>query len=187
MRPRGGIEALPAALAADRDAAFPLLVRALIDGVYSGALRLLGNSADAEEVTQEAFLRAYRALGRYPAARVGELRLREWVWTIAANLCRNRARDRRRRGEETLDPEAALPDPAPGPEARALASAGSGALAAHLARLPWPQRAAVVLRHVTGLPHAEIAAALGRPVGTVKSDVHRGLQQLRRQLEEEEG
>ena len=78
-----------------------------------------------------------------------------------------------------------VPDPAPGPEAQALASAASEALAAHLARLPWAQRSAVVLRHVTGLTYAEVAAALARPVGTVKADVHRGLQQLRRYLEGE--
>ncbi len=182
---RIGTQALPAALAADRDAAFPHLVRALVDGVYSGVLRLTGSRADAEDLTQETFLRAYRALGEYPPGRIRELRLREWVWTIAANLCRNRARSRRRHPEEALPAEAALADPAPGPEVHALAAAGSEALAAQLARLPWAPRAAVVLRHVTGLTYAEIAAALGRPEGTVKADVHRGLQQLRAALEEE--
>ena len=106
-----GWQALPAALAADRDAAFPHLVRALIDGVYSGALRLTGSRADAEDVTQEAFLRAYRALGAYPPERIRELRLREWVWTIAANLCRNRARSRQRHPEEALPAEAAAGRP----------------------------------------------------------------------------
>jgi RNA polymerase sigma factor (sigma-70 family) len=182
---RIGVQALPAALAADRDAAFPHLVRALIDGVYSGALRLTGSRADAEDLTQEAFLRAYRALGEYPPERIRELRLREWVWTIAANLCRNRARSRERHPEEALFAAAATADPAPGPEAHALAAAGREALAAQLARLPWAQRSAVVLRHVTGLSYEEAAAALGRPVGTVKADVHRGLQQLRTALEEE--
>ena len=57
-------------------------------------------------------------------------------------------------------------------------------LAEQLARLPWAQRSAVVLRHVTGLSYSEVAAALARPVGTVKADVHRGLQQLRTLLEE---
>jgi len=185
MRHRIGIEALPAALAADRDAAFPHLVRALIDAVYSGALRLTASRTDAEDVTQEAFLRAYRALGAYPPERIRELRLREWLWTIAVNLCRNRARARQRRPEESLSGETPLADPAPGPEAQALASAGSEALAAQIARLPWAQRSAVVLRHVTGLSYADIAAALGRPVGTVKADVHRGLQQLRTLLEED--
>lgn len=183
-RRRMAMAALPAALAADRDAAFPHLVRALIDGIYSGALRLTGSPADAEDIAQEAFLRAYRALGAYPPERIRELRLREWVWAIAANLCRNRARSARRHPEQALPAEATVPDRSPGPEALAVAAVGSEVLAAHLARLSWAQRSAVVLRHVTGLPYAEIAAALGRPVGTVKADVHRGLQQLRNLLEE---
>ncbi len=185
MRHRIGMEALPAALAADRDAAFPHLVRALIDGIYSGALRLTGSRADAEDIAQEAFLRAYRALGTYPAERIRELQVREWVWGIAANLCRNRARSRQRHPVVALPADAPVSDPALGPEALALASTGDEVLARHLARLPWAQRSAVVLRHVTGLPYAEVAAALGRPVGTVKADVHRGLQQLRAALEEE--
>ena len=175
---------LPAALAADRDAAFPHLVRALIDGIYSGAVRLTGSRADAEDVTQEAFLRAYRALGTYPPERIRELRLREWVWAIAANLCRNRGRSARRHPEEALPAGAAVADPAPGPDAEAVAAAEGERLAALVAHLPWAQRAAVVLRHVTGLSYSEVAAALGRPVGTVQADVHRGLQQLRSLLEE---
>jgi RNA polymerase sigma-70 factor (ECF subfamily) len=181
---RIGIGALPAALAADRDAAFPHLVRALIDGVYSGALRLTGSRADAEDVTQEAFLRAYRALGTYPPKRIRDLRLREWLWTIAANLCRNRARALTRRHEEALAADGPPADPAPGPEAQAVAAVAGERLAMLLAALPWAQRSAVVLRHVTGLTYTEIAASLGRPLGTVKADAHRGLQQLRTLLEE---
>jgi len=176
---------LAAALADDLDTGFPRLVRALQDGVFAGALRLTGSRADAEEITQEAFVRAYRALGSYPPDRVRDLRLREWVWTIALNLCRNRARSRRRHPEEPLDGWAAAPDPAPGPEQEALAGAERERLARHLAQLPWAMRSAVVLRHVAGLPYAEVVVALGRPIGTVKSDVHRGLQRLQRSLKEE--
>jgi RNA polymerase sigma factor (sigma-70 family) len=176
---------LAAALADDRAAAFPDLVRALQDGIYSGALRLTGDRAAAEEVTQEAFLRAYRALGAYPASQVRSLALREWMWTITLNLCRNRARTLHRRPEGPWENPAAVPDPAPGPEQAALTAADRERLAHHLARLPWTTRAAVVLRHVAGLSYPEIAVALGRPPGTIKSDVHRGLQRLRGFLEEE--
>jgi RNA polymerase sigma factor (sigma-70 family) len=182
---RIGLEALPAALADDRDAAFPHLVRALQDGIYSGALRLTGSPSDAEEIAQEAFTRAYRALGEYPAERIRALRLRGWVWTIAANLCRNRARARSRRPEEPLPAVFPPADPAPGPEHEAMARCERERLASHLSRLPWGPRAAVVLRHIAGLGYAEIATALGRPLGTVKSDVHRGLARLRESLEEE--
>ncbi len=176
---------LAAALADDRDAAFPHVVRALQDGIFAGALRLTGSRADAEEITQEAFVRAYRALSAYPPERVRDLRVREWVWTIALNLCRNRARGRSRRPEAPLAEEPAVPDTAPGPEQEALATAERERLARHLAQLPWATRASVVLRHVAGLTYAEVATALDRPLGTVKSDVHRGLQRLRKSLEEQ--
>jgi RNA polymerase sigma-70 factor (ECF subfamily) len=173
------IDRLPAALARDLDGAFPHLVRALQDAVFSGALRMTGSRADAEDVTQEAFLRAYRALGDYPAARIRNLRLRGWIWTIAANLCRNRARTLARRRETLVSEPTVAVDPEAGPEQRALDLIGLEDLAARVARLPWAQRSSVVLRHVVGLGYGEIAEALGRPLGTVKNDVHRGLDRLR--------
>jgi RNA polymerase sigma-70 factor (ECF subfamily) len=176
---------LAARLAVDVDGAFPDLVRRLQDGVYSGALRMTGSPTDAEDVAQEAFLRAYRALGDYPAERVRSLRLQAWVWTIAANLCRNRARARSRRPEEPL--QARTPaDPDPTPEQAAVAGDERDRLAGHVAALAWPQRAAVVLRHVVGMGYGEIARALDRPEGTVKSDVHRALARLRTVLMTEE-
>ena len=179
------LQPLAAALAADLDRAFPDLVRATQDDVFSGALRMTGNRSDAEEITQEAFVRAYRALREYPAGRIRELRVRGWVWTIAANLCRNRARTRSRKPEDPLESGLLRPDPAPGPEAEALGSLDRDRLAAHLARLSWPMRSAVVMRHVVGLGYQEIATALDRPPGTVKADVHRGLKRLRTALQEE--
>lgn len=170
---------ITAALADDLDRAFPDLVRLLQDGIYSGALRMLGDRHEAEDVAQEAFLRAYRALQGYDPQRIRDLRLAPWVWTIAANLCRNRYRSRSRRPEEPglerLDP----PEGGSGPEDLAVAASDRSRLAALLTELPWPQRTAVVLHHVVGLGHEEIAAAVGRPIGTVKSDIHRGLARLR--------
>ena len=176
-------EDLAAALAQDLDTAFPDLVRSLQDGVFSGALRMVGNRHDAEEIAQEAFLRAYRALRHYPAARIRDLNPGAWVWTIAANLCRNHHRTRSRRpvtAELSIDPA----DPGRGPETEALNRVLSDRLAAELQHLTWPMRAAVVLHHVVGLPYEEVAAALDRPVGTVKADVHRGLTRLRTRLQE---
>jgi RNA polymerase sigma factor (sigma-70 family) len=180
-----GVGGLAAELAHDRDAAFPRLVRTLQDGLFAGALRLTGSRADAEEITQESFVRAYRALKSYPDERVRELRVREWLWTITLNLCRNRARARARRPEAPSGEDAAVLDPMPGPEQQALATADRESLEQHLARLPWATRASLVLRYVADLPYAEIATALDRPVGTVRSDVHRGLQRLRQSLKEE--
>jgi RNA polymerase sigma-70 factor (ECF subfamily) len=176
-------EDLAAALAQDLDTAFPDLVRSLQDGVFSGALRMVGNRHDAEEIAQEAFLRAYRALRQYPAARILDLNPGAWVWTIAANLCRNHHRTRSRRpvtAELAIEPA----DTRRGPEAEAMNRALSDRLAGELQHLTWPMRAAVVLHHVVGLPYEEVAAALDRPVGTVKADVHRGLTRLRTRLQE---
>jgi RNA polymerase sigma-70 factor (ECF subfamily) len=174
---------LPDALAADRDGAFAHMIRALQDDVYSGVLRMLGNAADAEDVTQEAFVRAYEALSGYPPERIRALRIRPWLWTIAANQARNRARSRRRKPEAWLHPDSGPPEERPGPEDAALANEGLRAVAEALTKLPWAIRSAVVLRHVLDMPYDDIAGALGRPTGTVKSDVHRGLERLRAALE----
>lgn len=172
-------------LAADLDGAFPDLVRLLQDDLFSGALRMTGNRADAEDIAQEAFLRAYRALAGYPATRIRQLRLRGWVWTIAINLCRNRARSRARKPETSL-PKGFEPTAAgTGPEQAVLDLVGGEHLGATVAGLPWAQRQAVVLRHVVGLGYAEISEALERPVGTVKADVHRALARLRELVPEE--
>ena len=173
---------LAAALATDLDEAFPDLVRATSSGVFSGALRLVGNRHDAEEIAQEAYLRAYRALQGYPAQRIRELNPGAWMWTIAANLCRNHHRTRSRR-PLTTDSDVEPADHAPGPEASAVERSQEEWLATELSQLTWPMRAAVVLHHVVGLSYEEVAAALGRPVGTVKADAHRGLARLRTRLE----
>src|SRR6266571_148782 len=84
--------ALAARLARDLDAAFPALVEAHQDRLYTLALRLLGDSRDAEEVAQDALVRAYRAMSEYGVQRITDLRLRPWLAAIAVNLARNRRR-----------------------------------------------------------------------------------------------
>jgi len=171
-------------LAEDLDGAFPELVRAFQDGLYSGVQRLVP-AAEAEDVTQEAFVRAYRAMQGYDPARVAALRLPGWLWTIALNLCRNRARAAGRRPRQVvLDHDHG--DPSPGPEDAALAASASRAWDRRLAALGPEQRRAVVLRHIAGLGYDEIAEVTGRAVGTVKSDVHRGLARLEAMLDKEE-
>jgi RNA polymerase sigma-70 factor (ECF subfamily) len=171
------------ALARDLDAAFEALVRAHADRCYAIALRVLGDPHDAEEVAQDALIRAYRALAGYETARIRELRLRPWLATIVVNLCRNRAR-RGRAPTRPLDglAEAGLEPTAPAreePAAAAERGADRERLAALLAALPERYRVPVVLRHVDDLSYAELAEALGRPEGTLKAQVHRGLRMLR--------
>jgi RNA polymerase sigma-70 factor (ECF subfamily) len=171
----GAMDGLCAALASDLDRSFPDLVRALQRDVTSGLRRLHG--VEGEDLAQETFIRAYRALRGYPPERIRDLRLRGWIWTIALNLGRNHARDRARRPvPAVLETEPGLPDPEP---------LDSVAWDRRLGELSRNQRQAVVLRHVVGLSYEEISAAVGRPEGTVKADVHRGLSRLRAIMEAE--
>jgi RNA polymerase sigma-70 factor (ECF subfamily) len=177
-------------LAADLEGAFPVLVAAHADRLYSIALRLLGDPRDAEEVAQDALVRAFRAMQGYPPARTTELRLRPWLASITVNLARNRRRritDRRppARLEPLVEAGLDLPDlRTPGPSTVAARRESATGLATTLLQLPAPIRAAVVLRHVDGLSVAETAEALGRPEGTVKAQVARGLERLRHLLDD---
>ncbi|MEA2619418.1 MAG: hypothetical protein QOC97_191 [Chloroflexota bacterium] len=178
--------ALINALAHDLDGAFEALVIGHQDRIYSIALRYLGDPRDAEEAAQDAFVRAYRALAGYDATRIRELRLRPWLATIVLNLCRSRLARRPAAARTSLSLDLALPgalepraDDAHGPAARTAANDAAGAWAELLLTLPPAYRAAVVLRHVDGLSYPELAIALGRPEGTVKAQVHRGLALLR--------
>ena len=170
-------------LARDLDGTFETLVRAHVDRCHAIALRMTGNPHDAEEIAQDALVRAYRALSGYDTDRIRELKVRPWLATIVLNLCRNRARSR----PAPVTPIDALVDagrePAAGTDAdpvtAALASATRERLAAHLAQLPERYRVPIVLRHVDDLSYAELSAVLGRPEGTLKAQVHRGLAMLR--------
>ena len=181
------------ALARDLDGSFEALVLAHQDRLYSIALRLLGDRRDAEEAAQDTFVRAYRALATYEPERIRELRLRPWLTTIALNLCRSRLGRRAARAAVgrpalsldatelgTLEPRA---DAAAEPVAAVVRRNARESWAALLLTLPPAYRTAVVLRHVDGLSYPEVAIALGRPEGTVKAQVHRGLALLRTAFE----
>lgn len=176
---------LAARLADDLDIAFPALVADHANRLYTIALRVLGDTRDAEEVAQDALVRAHRAMAGYPAERIAELRLRPWLASITINLAHNRRRrhdDRRPPTqlepliEAGFDPADAAARSGPAAVARREAIAG---LAAVLLELSPAVREAVILRHVDGLSVAETAEALGRPEGTVKAQVARGLERLR--------
>lgn len=176
----------PSRLADDLDGAFPEFLAHHQDLVYGIAVRSTKRPADAEDLAQETFIRAYRALGGYTSQRIRELRPRGWLAAIVGNLGRNRAR---RRAPATADLEAAAEvhaDDAAGPERLAEERESAAAWRARLDVLPTRYRRAVELRHVSGLSYPELAEALDRPLGTVKSDVHRGVRLLREALMNEE-
>ena len=161
----------------DFDRGFVSMVEAYQPGIYSGALRLMRTTHDAEDVSQETFLRAYRALETYDAERISEMKLRAWLWTIAINICRNRW--------SRAKPTSSL-DHAPTPGELDDDPLDTIEWNRRLDVLSTPQRTAVVLRHVADLPVAEIAAITERPEGTVKADISRGLARLRTTIDNEE-
>src|SRR6202165_4333115 len=155
---------------------FERMVREHQHRVSPVGFALTGNRHDAEEVAQDTFLRAYRALATYSPERIRELKQRPWLHRIAVNVVRNRARGAKPR---TAELDGSEYDHAPGPEARALQRAEMDDLACRLAGLPPRYREAVVLKHVHEMSYGEVAEALEPTVSTVNSNVHRGLKLLR--------
>ena len=173
-------------LSLDLNGSFEELMLAYQDRIYSFALRLSGDARDAEEVSQDAFVAAYRGLQGYEPERIRCLALRPWLYRIALNVYRNRLRRKRvmtvdldrarqatRRHTSRLRPRRAGRKRSWN---RASCRKDSAAL---VAGLPERYRVAVVLRFIEGLSYAELAEALDQPVGTVKSNVHRAIEQLR--------
>ena len=175
----------------DLDSSFEQMVLAYQHRLYGFALRLSSNPQDAEEIAQDAFVRAYRALPGYSAEQRSTLAIRPWLYQIALNVYRNRVRRHTLR-QIPLDPgdddDRSSPayqiesDRRERPDIAAEAGEDRRELAAHLAALPEHLRVAVVLRHVEGMGYDEIATLLAQPVGTVKAHVHRGTQRVREAL-----
>jgi RNA polymerase sigma-70 factor (ECF subfamily) len=157
------------------------LVRLYSPRVFGLLYRLSGSREVAEDLLQETFLRVVRTIGQYE--HVG--RFEAWLFRIAANLARDRARQGGRRGRtgsldgpRSDDPPPELVDRA-GPERRLVAQEESARLAAGLDQLSAAEREILLLRHYSGLPFAEIARILGVPLGTALARAHRALQHLR--------
>lgn len=168
---------LCARLADDLEGAFPELVVDHQQLVFGVAARVVGGS-NAEDVAQEVFVRAYRALKKYPDQRVREMRLRPWLARMTLNQARNALR-----GQKVTADLADLADQPQStdetPHQRAQRKDERQMWSRLLHGLPDRYRRAVALRHVDDLSYAEIAETLGKPLGSVKSDVHRGIALLR--------
>jgi RNA polymerase sigma-70 factor (ECF subfamily) len=162
-----------ATLAGDR-AAFDVLVRRPQRAVYTICHRFTGNHADASDLAQDAFVRAYRGLARFK----GDAALSTWLHRIAVNVCLTRVS---LKGPvlgpiEPLDP---VDDRGERPDDPLRRARDAPHVKAAIARLPKQQRLTVILRVYHDLPHEEIARALGRSVGTVKANFFHALRNLR--------
>jgi len=164
----------------DRDAFSGLVIRHQ-DRLYTTALRILGNAADAADVVQETLLRAWLHIGELQAAG-----LRSWLLRVTVNCCRDQQRRQVRRPATPLEDEAAniveLPDPSIGPEQEVLAHERTATVLAALRQLPLDLRTVLVLRDVNDLSYDEIAAVLRIPTGTAKSRVNRARLRLAERL-----
>ena len=157
--------------------AYEQLVRLHQQTAFRTALVLTRNAADAEEAAQDGFVKAWRTLGRFDAARP----FRPWLLTIVANEARNRRRAAGRREALALRAEAGAP--AASPEGALLVAERDAALAAALERLDARDREVIACRYLLELSEAETAAALGCRAGTVKSRLSRALARLRAQAQ----
>lgn len=172
-------------------AAFDLLVGERTGEIYGLLFRLTENREEARDLTQETFLRAFQNITRFR----GESDLRTWIYRIAINQARNRWRWwRRRRREATISLDstdeqgnqpliAALAESSPSPEEQTLARERERVLRAALQKVGRAYRETVILRDIEGFSYEEIATMLEISVGTVKSRLARGRQELRHRLE----
>jgi RNA polymerase sigma-70 factor (ECF subfamily) len=169
---------------------FESFLRRYQDLVYATALRLLGQPADAEDIAQQVFLRAYdrfAQIGSSPTAG-------GWLKTVTTNLCLNHLSRYRARwrffsemetgsanGDVTIAESAVVEDR----DAEELRAERRQRLEAALQRLPDHQRVPLVLFHFQSMSYEAIAARLGVSVGKIKTDIHRGRLALRRQVSTE--
>ncbi len=155
--------------------AFDRLVVKYQRDIYRLCYRYVDNHEDANDLAQEAFLKAWRAIGRFR----GESRFSTWLYRIAVNACLNHRALRRPATEELPD---SLPDPGRGALSAVETKDQSRRVREAVARLPERQRATLILKVYQELSHEEVAAVLGTSIGTVKSNLFHALANLRRLL-----
>ena len=171
------------------ETAYRELIERYQSQIYSLALRMVRRAEDAEDLTQETFVRMFRALARYDPARP----FAAWLFTIASRLCIDHIRRRkvspisltqRERGSEE-EYEIEVEDPGLRPDEVATHAEESRRTADLIASLPPHYRIVVILRHVQDLSYEEIAEALHLPLGTVKARIHRARALLKARIERE--
>lgn len=163
----------------DREA-FDRLVRVTHTDAYALAVRLTGNTEDARDVVQEAYLRAYRSVGRFR----GEAQFSTWLYRIVANCAATHLSRRQRQRHDHLGADDDVVDTRPDhdPALHGDLAELRGRLDAAIQDLPARLRSVVVLRDVYDLPHEAIATELGISVTAAKVRLHRARKRLREQV-----
>lgn len=167
---------------------FNTLVERYHKQAYNVAYRMAGNHADAEDLTQEAFIRAYRFFGQYRR----DLPFESWLYKIMSNvfidMLRRKPKAKIRSLDEPISTEDGetqmdLPDPSGGPEEVVLSNDMDRRIQAALNTLPEVFRLTVIYADIEGLSYEEIAEATNTNIGTVRSRLHRGRKLLRSRIQ----
>ena len=163
------------------DDSFRILVERHSRAIYRSAYRITGNAADADDVVQETFLRAYRALERFDA----RASFTTWIHRIAINCSLDLIDSRKRRDGRVNDGEdlAAIASTAAQPDRVVHSLEMQRAVATAMERLSGNERTAFVLRHFEGMPLEEIGKVLGTQLNATKNTVFRAVKKLREQLQ----
>ena len=162
--------------------AFETLVKEYEKNVYNLALRMTGNSEDAADMSQEAFIKAYNSLSSFR----GDSKFSVWLYRIVSNVCLDYLRSRTRKPTVSLstenddgeEVELDIADESQSPELLLDRSLTRDAVRRGLAALPPDHREILLLREIQGLSYEEIAAALDLEAGTVKSRIFRARKKL---------
>jgi RNA polymerase sigma-70 factor (ECF subfamily) len=172
-----------------RNGAFRMLVERHMRKAYDIAFHHLGNHEDAEDVSQEAFVRVYRSLHSFR----GDSAFDTWLYRIVTNLSMNKLRQRASRAKREVPPDPGISDrtgerdvprdiPVE-PEFMHMNPDMRGHIETALHELPTVQRAVVILRHMDGLSTRQVSKILKCSEGTVKTHLHRGLKKMRKLLD----
>jgi RNA polymerase sigma-70 factor (ECF subfamily) len=157
-------------------AAFDVLVRRYQETIFRLARRMTRNAEDARDLTQEAFVHAYRSLARFQ----GQAAFSTWLYRIAVNLCLNHLKAARR--EDPAEVREGHPDVRDDALSALMAAERNRALANAIDELPPQQRATLTLRVHQGLSHREIAEVLQCAEGTAKANYFHAIRALQRKL-----
>jgi RNA polymerase sigma-70 factor, ECF subfamily len=171
--------ALVAATVGGDRTAFDVLVRRHQRAIYGVCYRFAGDHADASDLAQDAFVRAYRGLARFK----GDAAFGTWLYRIAVNVCLSRA-STTTPALDPIEPLELADSRGDRPDAPLQRAEDTARVKAAIARLPEKQRMTVILRVYHELPHEAIARTLGSTVGTVKANFFHALRNLRKLLEE---
>ncbi|RPI04654.1 MAG: sigma-70 family RNA polymerase sigma factor [Ignavibacteriae bacterium] len=159
---------------------FENIVRQFSNRVYNHAFRVLGNREQAEEATQDVFLKIYRSLESFR----GESTLSTWIWRITANVCITQAK-KSRLETSPLDSDEidSISDDEPNPEQALLNNETKDEIANAISRLPYREATAINLFYLEEMDYGEIANILEIPAGSVATALHRGRERLRKLLQ----